>query len=109
MHVHDGPVRARVIVDRSTPVRDLPEFLTVAELAAYLAVGQALAYDFARAHGVRLPAAARATRSARCPRGGTQAVMRPVMPEAMPAGTLNLDVAREVAVADGLADCGGGN
>jgi len=43
-----------VIVDRSTPVRDLPEFLTVAELAAYLAVGHTLAYDFARAHGVRL-------------------------------------------------------
>jgi hypothetical protein len=39
---------------RSTPFEDLPQYLSVDELASYLGIGRTLAYDYARAHGVRI-------------------------------------------------------
>jgi hypothetical protein len=41
-------------LDRSTPYESLPAYLTVAELRQYLGISRTLAYDYARAHGVRI-------------------------------------------------------
>jgi excisionase family DNA binding protein len=40
-------------IGRSTPIADLPQFLTVDEYAAYLGIGRALAYAEAQTRGVR--------------------------------------------------------
>lgn len=41
-------------LDRTTPYESLPAYLTVAELRQYLQIGRSAAYDYARAHGVRI-------------------------------------------------------
>lgn len=41
-------------LDRTTPFEELPTYLTVAELRQYLQIGRSAAYDYARAHGVRI-------------------------------------------------------
>jgi excisionase family DNA binding protein len=35
-------------IDRRTPVSDLPQFITIEQLAVYLDVGKGLAYELAR-------------------------------------------------------------
>lgn len=40
-------------ISRSTPLTELPQFLTVDEYAAYLGIGRALAYAEAQTRGVR--------------------------------------------------------
>lgn len=37
-----------------TPIDALPQFLSVAQVQAYLGIGRSAAYDFARQHGVRI-------------------------------------------------------
>ena len=38
----------------NTPIDALPQFLSVAQVQAYLGIGRSAAYDFARQHGVRI-------------------------------------------------------
>ena len=60
-------------IDRRTPLKDLPEFLLVAEFATHLAIGRTLAYELVRTGQVesrrfgriiRIPKAALAHREA---------------------------------------------
>jgi hypothetical protein len=41
------------MITRRTPFNDLPEYLSVAELASHLGLSRTMAYDYARQHGVR--------------------------------------------------------
>jgi excisionase family DNA binding protein len=41
-------------IDPRTAVGDLPQYLTVDEIAAYLRISKASAYALARTHGVRI-------------------------------------------------------
>jgi excisionase family DNA binding protein len=40
-------------VNRATPLSELPEFLTVAEVAAYLRIGKGLIYEMVRSGELR--------------------------------------------------------
>ena len=50
-------------IDPRTPLHRLPQFLSVAQVQAYLGIGRSAAYDFARQHGVRI-----GSRTVRIPR-----------------------------------------
>lgn len=41
------------VLETTTPIADLPEFLTIDELALYARIGRSAAYEFGRRHGVR--------------------------------------------------------
>jgi excisionase family DNA binding protein len=43
-----GPGRNRTEISRQTPLDALPQFLTVEELCAYLAIGRSCAYELVR-------------------------------------------------------------
>jgi hypothetical protein len=51
-------------IDRRTPIDQLPQFLTIDELAAYASIGRTAAYEFARLHGVRFGRLLRVPRDA---------------------------------------------
>jgi len=41
-------------INRNTPLDELPQFLTVAEIGRYFDVGKTSAYEYARQHGIRI-------------------------------------------------------
>jgi len=41
-------------ISPNTPLDDLPEYITVEQLQAYLQLGRSSAYDLARRHGIRV-------------------------------------------------------
>jgi hypothetical protein len=51
-------------IDRRTPIDQLPQFLTVDELATYANIGRTAAYEFGRVHGVRFGRLLRVPRDA---------------------------------------------
>jgi predicted DNA-binding transcriptional regulator AlpA len=55
----------------NTPLDALPQFLSVAQVQAYLGIGRSAAYDFARQHGVRI-----GSKTVRIPREAIVALVR---------------------------------
>jgi excisionase family DNA binding protein len=48
------PSRSTGCISRATPVDQLPAYLTVEEVAHYLAIGRSSAYEFCRRHGMKI-------------------------------------------------------
>jgi len=47
-HDDGSSIESRGGISRTTPVEDLPQFLSVEEFGAYLQIGRGLAYELAR-------------------------------------------------------------
>jgi hypothetical protein len=59
-----------MVIEPNTPLDALPQFLSVAQLQAYLGIGRSAAYEFGRRHGVRV-----GTRTVRIPRKVLEAMI----------------------------------